>query len=418
VYDLGGGTFDAAVLRRTGFGWEILGLPEGVERLGGIDFDAAVLRHVVKAVGEAYDALDGNDPPVLAAVSRLRQECTAAKEALTADTDATIPVLLPGLHTEVRLTRGEFEDMIRPSLTDSIAALERALRSAAIPPHDVSSVLLVGGSSRIPLVAQMVSSSLGRPVAVDDHPKHSVAMGAAMVAAEQGLERVPTGAPALLMSATPAVASDNGTGTGTGVGAGLATLAPDHTDPLYPYAPATPATPAVPATFRSGEVGLAAYEAPVPDRIPPGRGADDEDEPQRPTVALLICGAAALVLLVMGGLMMITGDDHDGGGQSEKPAARSPLPGSPETQAIEGSKNPVTTVTTVPGTPATLAPGTPITAPRAKTPTPTAPPPTTEAPPPPTTEPPTTAPPTTEPPPPPTTEPPTTTPPTTAPPGP
>src|SRR5690606_20874307 len=75
VYDLGGGTFDAAVLRKTPVGFEILGRPEGIERLGGIDFDAAVFSHVVRALGGKFEELDEEDPTTLAAVARLREEC-------------------------------------------------------------------------------------------------------------------------------------------------------------------------------------------------------------------------------------------------------------------------------------------------------------------------------------------------------
>jgi molecular chaperone DnaK len=184
VYDLGGGTFDAAVLRRTETGWEILGRPEGVERLGGVDFDEAVFHHVVSAIGEPFEWLDPDDPVALASVTRLRQECVEAKEVLASDTDVTIPVLLPTTQTEVRLTRGEFETMIRPALGVSITAMHRALRSAGVTAADVSAVLLVGGSSRIPLVAEVVGSAFARPVAVDAHPKHGVALGAAIVAAD------------------------------------------------------------------------------------------------------------------------------------------------------------------------------------------------------------------------------------------
>jgi len=186
VYDLGGGTFDAAVLRRDATGWEILGEPEGVERLGGVDFDQAVFHHVQMAVGEAIEALDPDDPAAVASLARLRRDCVEAKEALASDVDVVIPVMLPNIQTDVRLTRSEFEAMIRPTLVDSIGALRRALRSADVAPEDVTRVLLVGGSSRIPLVAQLVGSELGRPVAVDAHPKHGVALGAAIIAAEHG----------------------------------------------------------------------------------------------------------------------------------------------------------------------------------------------------------------------------------------
>jgi molecular chaperone DnaK len=191
VFDLGGGTFDAAVLRKAEDGFEVLGEPQGIERLGGVDFDEAVFQFVMAQVGDAVSSLDPVDPSTLAAVARLRQECVEAKEALSSDTDVSIPVLLPNLQTEVRLTRAEFEGLIRPTLGDAITALERALRSAGVSAEEVTTVLLVGGSSRIPLVSQMVSSAVGRPVAVDAHPKHGVALGAALHAAE-GAARRPT----------------------------------------------------------------------------------------------------------------------------------------------------------------------------------------------------------------------------------
>ena len=182
VYDLGGGTFDAAVLRRTDSGFEILGKPEGIERLGGIDFDAAVFAHVTRALDGALEQLDPDDAAAQAGVARLRADCVEAKEALSSDTDATIPVLLPNIQTDVRITRREFEALIRPSLVDSIEAMRRALASAGVAPDEVNRVLLVGGSSRVPLISQLVSSELGRPVAVDAHPKHAIALGAAFAA--------------------------------------------------------------------------------------------------------------------------------------------------------------------------------------------------------------------------------------------
>ena len=204
VYDLGGGTFDAAVLRKTVDGWDILGEPEGIERLGGIDFDEAVFQHVRRAAEPQLADLDREDQSAMAAVARLRHECVDAKEALSNDTDVGIPVLLPNLQTEVRLTRAEFERMIRPTLQDTIGALQRALGSAGVTPEEVSAVLLVGGSSRIPLVAQLVGAEFGRPVAVDAHPKHAVALGAAMAAAEDSPPaQVDEGGPAPTAAVAP-----------------------------------------------------------------------------------------------------------------------------------------------------------------------------------------------------------------------
>lgn len=199
VYDLGGGTFDAAVLRKTADGFELQGRPEGIERLGGIDFDEAMFGHVVRALGGTLGDLDPDDSATASAVARLRQECVEAKEALSADTEATIPVVLPRVQTEVRITRTEFEALIRSPLADTIEVLRRALRSAQVEPEDLSAVLLVGGSSRIPLVAQLVTAELGRPVSVDAHPKHGVAMGAALAAAAaartQPVDEPPAAAP-------------------------------------------------------------------------------------------------------------------------------------------------------------------------------------------------------------------------------
>lgn len=83
--------------------------------------------------------------------------------------------------------------MVRPPIAETVSALRRALRSAGVTPEQVGSVLLVGGSSRIPLVADMVGRELGRPVSVDAHPKHVVALGAALFAADVRVVATPAG---------------------------------------------------------------------------------------------------------------------------------------------------------------------------------------------------------------------------------
>jgi actin-like ATPase involved in cell morphogenesis len=185
VYDLGGGTFDAAVVRSEPDGFRIVGQPDGVERLGGIDFDHAVLRHVARAAGLDLDALDPDaDPALTLAVTRLREECVAAKEALSTESEVAVPLTLPHSYTEVRLTRGDLEAMVRPALDETIVALRRSIASAHLTPADISAVLLVGGSSRIPLVARLVTAELGRPVAVDARPKDATSLGAALLAGQ------------------------------------------------------------------------------------------------------------------------------------------------------------------------------------------------------------------------------------------
>ena len=121
----------------------------------GVDFDEAVLAHVNHASGGVLDDLDLRDPTTSVALARLRQDCVLAKEALSVDTETVVPVFLPGRHFDVTITRGELEDMVRAPLETTVSALSRTLRSAHVDPSELSAVLLVGGSSRIPLVAEM-----------------------------------------------------------------------------------------------------------------------------------------------------------------------------------------------------------------------------------------------------------------------
>lgn len=179
VYDLGGSSFDAAVVRKTGPAtFSVLGVPEGIERLGGANFDDAVFAHVVAAV-PALRAFAATGR-VQRSVALCRRECTEAKEALSTGTEVTIPVLLPEVQAQVHLLRAEFEDLIRPQVAQTVAALHRVLRSASVGPADLDAVLLVGGSSRVPLIAHLVSAELNRPVSVGADPQFATALGAAL----------------------------------------------------------------------------------------------------------------------------------------------------------------------------------------------------------------------------------------------
>jgi molecular chaperone DnaK len=180
VYDFGGGTFDAAVVHKDGNNFKLLGRPEGVDRLGGVDFDEIVFEHVVAGMPEAFEGLDENDPAVLSAVAAIRRDCVEAKEALSSDTEVSIQVLTPAGQGSVRMHRSEFEAAIRPQVEDTVDALQRAVSSAGLTPPQLTAVLLVGGSSRIPLVGQLVSELLGRPVSVDVDPKNAIPMGAVL----------------------------------------------------------------------------------------------------------------------------------------------------------------------------------------------------------------------------------------------
>ena len=285
VYDLGGGTFDAAVVRKNG-GFTLLGRPEGIERLGGVDFDDAVFSHVRESLGDALDRLDPADEEVLAAVARLRRDCVEAKEALSADTEVRIPVLLPGLQTTVRLVRGEFEEMIRDDVEASVEALRRAVASAGVEPADLTAVLLVGGSSRIPLVAQVVSAGLGRPVAVDADPKNAIALGAALaISPAPAPLRPPRPVPRPSPSAAAATTAAATTGPipvvpAAGPGGGPP---PPH-EANVPWPPAARSAPAMPVADRPMPWG-------------------DEERPWRP-VGIYVGAGGLLVAALAAGVLL------------------------------------------------------------------------------------------------------------------
>ncbi len=285
VYDLGGGTFDAAVLRRTGSGWELPAPSEGIERLGGIDFDEAVLSFVDAATDGRLRALDPTDPTTMAALLQVRRDCVEAKEALSSDTDTVIRVAVPGCQTDVRLHRAEFESMIEPSVRVSIDALQRVLRSAGVPPERLRAVLLVGGSSRIPLVGQLVEQTLRVPVAVDAHPKHSIALGAALTAYQRA-----TGGPL---------------------------TRPQHTNPMSPANLPTP--PVAPP----GRVPAGPPNGP-PAHPPAGSPGGAPAAPVRRRRWLPI--AAAVAVLVIGGTtaVLLTRGGSEAGGGGPTSAASAP----------------------------------------------------------------------------------------------
>lgn len=181
VYDLGGGTFDSAVVRNGTDELEIVGTPEGIEWLGGADFDQAVLDHVDRALDGAVSRLDPADPGTAAILADLQRQCMLAKETLSTRELSRVTVRLPGAVRQVELARADFERMITPALESTVEAFRRTLSGAGIMPQDLTAVLLVGGSSQIPLVSTLLRDALRRPIRINTHPKHAVALGAALL---------------------------------------------------------------------------------------------------------------------------------------------------------------------------------------------------------------------------------------------
>jgi molecular chaperone DnaK (HSP70) len=182
VYDFGGGTFDAAVLRRTDNGFEVAGPPSGRDPLGGEDLDRCILGHLANLLAEEHPEqwpllMNPPDASWRRAAAGLREEVQRAKEMLS---DVLVCQLwVPGIEREVQLTRGELDEQIGGHVTATVESLVEAIDAAGITTDDLTGVYLVGGSSRIPLVADTIWRDLHVRPAVQDNPKSVVAMGAA-----------------------------------------------------------------------------------------------------------------------------------------------------------------------------------------------------------------------------------------------
>jgi actin-like ATPase involved in cell morphogenesis len=182
VYDFGGGTFDAAVLRRTAGGFEVAAPPSGRDPLGGEDLDRKIVAHLGTLLaadhGEAWAfLLEPPDASWRRNSRELRNEVQRAKETLS---DVLVCQLwVPGIETDVQLTRAELEQLIAGDVAETVAALNEAIEAAGLEANELDGIYLVGGSSRIPMVADAIWRELGVQPAVQDNPKSVVAMGAA-----------------------------------------------------------------------------------------------------------------------------------------------------------------------------------------------------------------------------------------------
>lgn len=190
IYDLGGGTFDVSVLRvRDGRAkdgiFEVLAT-NGHTRLGGDDFDRALERFLLEDIRRrhAIDLAEDRE-----AMQRLRVAAEAAKRELSSQDRTTVRISVEDLAYQQEITRAEFEDLIDPLVGGTLIRCRMALLDAGLAPTDVDEVVLVGGSTRVPLVRRRVESLFGRPVRGGLDPDEVVAMGAAVLASILGDER-------------------------------------------------------------------------------------------------------------------------------------------------------------------------------------------------------------------------------------
>jgi hypothetical protein len=178
AFDLGAGTFDVSVVRRDANGLHPVA-SNGLADLGGADLDAVVVDHArahTPDAGEAWSRLDWPSTPADQRARRaLWDGARAVKEQLSRH--AVADLFVPLVEVEIRLTREEFERSAAPLLARSVEMTVQTLRASRVPRETVAGVFLVGGSTRVPLVASMVHRALRLAPTVIEQPELAVAGG-------------------------------------------------------------------------------------------------------------------------------------------------------------------------------------------------------------------------------------------------
>lgn len=174
VYDLGGGTFDVSVLRLNKGVFEVLATG-GDSALGGDDLDRALAEWLAIQADVTMT--------MTASLSRqLMEQAREAKEQLTLSDQAWVNLQLAGKEVSVTVSRSQFEELVSKLVDKTVRACKRVVRDAGIALDDVNDIVMVGGSTRVPLVRERVASLFGRPLHVDIDPDRVVAIGAAIQA--------------------------------------------------------------------------------------------------------------------------------------------------------------------------------------------------------------------------------------------
>lgn len=178
VYDLGGGTFDVTLLQIEEQQFTVLS-SFGDKSLGGSNFDDELMKYAYGVIKE-QTGIDMSDD--IDFQQSLREKCEKAKKALSTSMSTFIPISVNGKKVKITITRADFEKMIEQYLLITEDSIDTVMTDAGITARKIDKVLLVGGSSRIPAVKELIRRKTGIEPSCELHPDHAVAIGAAYYA--------------------------------------------------------------------------------------------------------------------------------------------------------------------------------------------------------------------------------------------
>ena len=182
VYDLGGGTFDVSILE-IGDGVFEVKSTSGNNHLGGDDYDQKIIDYLVKEFKKS-NSIDLSKDKM--AMQRLKDAAEKAKKDLSGmtTTNISLPFISQGedgpVHLDISLSRAKFEDLTRDLTDSTLEPVRKALKDAKLTKKDIDKVLLVGGSTRMPRIAEIIKEELGQEPSKGVNPDEVVAMGAAI----------------------------------------------------------------------------------------------------------------------------------------------------------------------------------------------------------------------------------------------
>ncbi|MDY3934667.1 MAG: molecular chaperone DnaK [Bacilli bacterium] len=182
VYDLGGGTFDVSILE-LGDGVFEVKATSGNNKLGGDDFDERIMDWMVKEF-KKESGIDLSSDKM--AMQRVKDAAEKAKKDLSgmSSTEISLPFITQGeegpIHLNLTLSKAKFEDLINDLVESTLEPVRKAMKDAKLTKNDIDKVLLVGGSTRIPCVQEIVKKELGKEPSKEVNPDEVVAMGAAI----------------------------------------------------------------------------------------------------------------------------------------------------------------------------------------------------------------------------------------------